>query len=163
MKKSRKRTRRLVSGLLTGCMMAGAIPAQAGPPLATDDAGTVDVGKVEIELNGSYGYDKETVNGTVAKTNTTDAEVKITSGLYKDLGVSLAVPYTLNQRTNEDGNVSSIDGFGDMVMEVKYRFAELAGINLAIKPSVIKPSGKCSNGLSEGRWQFGTTLIATKI
>jgi len=47
-------------------------------------------------------------------------------------------------------------------LEVKFAFAELAGINIAIKPSIIFPTGKYSNGLSEGRWQFGSTLIASK-
>jgi len=136
--------------------------AFAGPPLATDDAGTVDVGKVEIELNSSYGYDKQTVNGSTTRTNTADGEVKITTGLYKDLGISLAIPYLFNERSNLDGAVSNTDGFGDMTLEMKYRFAELAGINLAIKPTAIIPTGKYSNGLSEGRWQFGGTLIATK-
>jgi len=136
--------------------------ALAGPPLATDDAGTVDVGKVEIELNSSYGYNKQTVDGSTTKTNTVDGEVKITTGLYKDLGISLAIPYLFNERNNVDGDVSNVDGFGDMTLEVKYKFAELAGINLAIKPSVIVPTGKYSAGLSEGRWQFGSTLIATK-
>jgi hypothetical protein len=136
--------------------------ALAGPPLATDDAGTVDVGKVEIELNSSYGYNKQTVDGSTTKTNTVDGEVKITTGLYKDLGISLAIPYLFNERSNVDGDVSNVDGFGDMTLEVKYKFAELAGINLAIKPSVIVPTGKYSAGLSEGRWQFGSTLIATK-
>ena len=136
--------------------------ALAGPPLATDDAGTVDVGKVEIELNSSYGYNKQTVDGSTTKTNTVDGEVKITTGLYKDLGISLAIPYLFNERSNVDGDVSNVDGFGDMTLEVKYKFAELAGINLAIKPSLIVPTGKYSAGLSEGRWQFGSTLIATK-
>ncbi len=140
--------------------------AIAGPPLATDDAGTVDVGSVEIELNSSYGYNKDTAGGVTTKTNTVDGEVKITTGLYKDLGISLAIPYLINERTHEtDGTttaVSNIDGFGDMVLEVKYKFVELAGINLAIKPSIIMPTGKYSNGQSEGRWQFGGTLIATK-
>lgn len=136
--------------------------ALAGPPLSTDDAGTVDVGKVEIELNSSYGYDKQTVDGITTKSNTTDGEVKITTGLYKDLGISLAIPYTFNGRTYTDGEVSNVDGFGDMTLEIKYKFAELAGINFAVKPSIIMPTGKYSNGLSEGRWQFGGTLIATK-
>jgi hypothetical protein len=162
MMKSRKQTQRLVRGVLAGCLLAGAIPALAGPPLATDDAATVDVGKIEIELNGSYGYDKRTADGSTTKTNTVDGEVKITTGLYKDLGISLAIPYLFNERSNVDGVVSNVDGFGDMTLEMKYKFAELAGINLAIKPGVILPTGKYSNGLSEGRWQFGTTLIATR-
>lgn len=49
-----------------------------------------------------------------------------------------------------------------MTVELKYAFAELAGISFAVKPSIIMPTGKYSAGLSEGRWQFGTTLIATK-
>lgn len=136
--------------------------AMAGPPLATDDAGTVDVGKVEIELNGSYGYDKHTAAGATTKTNTVDGEVKITTGLFQNLGISLAIPYLFNERSTVDSDVSNVDGFGDATLEVKYKFAELAGIDLAIKPSVIMPTGKYSDGLSDGRWQFGSTLIATK-
>ena len=162
MKKSSKSKQMLVLSLVTGCLLTGAMPTLAGPPLATDDAGTVDPGKVEIELNGSYGYDKQTSGGSITKTNSIDGEVKITTGLYKDLGISLAIPYLFHERSNVDGDILNTDGFGDMTLEVKYKFAELAGIALAIKPSIIMPTGKYSNGLSEGRWQFGGTLIATK-
>ncbi len=135
----------------------------AGPPLATDDAGTVEVGKVEIELNGGYTFDKESANGVTTKNSTADAEMKITTGLYKNLGISLAVPYTISERVKEDDQlVSKNDGFGDMTVELKYAFAELGGVNFAIKPSIILPTGKYSAGFSEGRWQFGTTLIASK-
>jgi hypothetical protein len=137
--------------------------ALAGPPLITDDAGTVDVGKVEIELNGSSPYNKEITAGVTTKNNTLDAEMKITTGLYKNLGIFLAIPYTISARVMEyDQLIGKTDGFGDMTVELKYAFAELAGINFAIKPSVIMPTGKYSAGLSEGRWQFGGTLIATK-
>jgi hypothetical protein len=136
--------------------------ALAGPPLATDDAGTVDVGKVEIELNSSYGYDKHTVDGSTTKTTTVDGEVKITTGLYKDLGFSVAVPYIFSARTNNDGTVSSVDGLGDMTFELKYAFAELSGVDLAIKPQLIAPTGNYSRGFSEGHWHAGALLIATK-
>lgn len=137
--------------------------ALAGPPLITDDAGTVDAGKVEIELNGSSPYDKEIAAGVTTKNNTLDAEMKITTGLYKKLGISLAIPYTISARVMEDDQlVGKTDGFGDMTVELKYAFAELAGITFAVKPSVILPTGKYSAGLSEGRWQFGGTLIATR-
>lgn len=142
-------------------MTAGS--ALAGPPLITDDAGTVDVGKVEVELNGSYPYNKEITAGVTTKNNTLDTEMKITTGLNKNLGVSLAIPYTVSSRVEKnDQLVSKADGFGDMTLEIKYAFAELAGINFAIKPSIIMPTGKYSAGLSEGRWQPGSTLIATK-
>jgi len=142
-------------------MIAGS--ALAGPPLATDDAATVDVGKVEIELNGSYTEDRETAFGVTTKCRTADAEMKITTGLSKNLGISLALPYNINDRiTQNDQLVGKSDGFGDMTFELKYVFAELAGISFAIKPIVIIPTGKYSAGLSEGRWQFGGNLIATK-
>lgn len=137
--------------------------ALAGPPLATDDTGTVDVGKVEVELNGAYTHDKETDFGVTTKCSRSDVEMKITTGLARNLGISLAIPYNINDRVKEDNQPSEeADGFGDMTVEVKYAFAELSGISFAIKPSVIMPTGEYGDGLSEGRWQFGTTLIATR-
>jgi len=145
------------------CALMTAGSAFAGPPLATDDAGTVDVGTVEIELNGSYTYDKESAAGVTTKSSTSDAEMKITTGLCKNLGISLAIPYTISERVKEDDRlVGNADGFGDMTVELKYAFAELAGVSFAVKPSVIMPSGRYGAGLSKGRWQFGTTLIATR-
>jgi outer membrane putative beta-barrel porin/alpha-amylase len=137
--------------------------ALAGPPLITDDAGTVDVGKAEIELNGSSPYDKDITAGVTTKNNTLDTEIKITTGLYKNLGISLAIPYTVSARVVEDGQlVSKAEGLGDMTAELKYAFTELAGVTFAIKPSIIMPTGRYNAGLSEGRWQLGTTLIATR-
>jgi hypothetical protein len=161
MKSSKSRQMHILS-LVTGCLLAGVMPALAGPPLATDDVGTVDPGKVEIELNGSYGYDKQTSGGSTTKTNTVNGEVKIITGLYKDLGISLAIPYLLNGRSNVDGNISTFDGLGDMTIEIKYRFAELAGINIAIKPQLVIPTGSYNKGLSEGHWHAGGIVIATK-
>ncbi|MGB4599257.1 MAG: transporter [Trichlorobacter sp.] len=137
--------------------------ALAGPPLITDDAGTVAVGKAELELNGSYTHDKETSGGIACETNATDAEMKISTGLHKDLGISLAIPYTIRAREKEDGALTGTsDGLGDMTLEVKYAFAELADLNLAIKPSLVAPTGRYSKGLSEGHWHGGLTLIASK-
>lgn len=137
--------------------------AIAGPPLITDDAGTVEVGTVEVELNGSSPYDKETNAGVTTKNNTTDAEMKLTTGLYRNLGISLAIPYTVSARVKEnDQQTVKTDGLGDMSVELKCALAEFTGVTVAIKPSVILPTGNYSSGLSEGRWQFGATLIATR-
>ena len=153
--------KRIVAGLTL--LLCSVATAYAGPPLITDDAGTVDVGNVEIELNGSYIHDRENVNGVSVRHDVFDGEMKLTTGLYKNLGLSLALPYTFSDRTKEDGDLTSkADGFGDMTIEVKYSFAELAGIAFAVKPTVIAPTGRYSAGLSEGRWQFGGSLIATR-
>lgn len=121
------------------------------------------MGKVEIELNGSYIHDRETVTGISVQRNVFDAETKLTTGLYKNVGVSLALPYTFSDRTKKDGALTgTADGFGDMTIELKYAFAELAGVSFAVKPSVMAPTGRYGAGLSEGRWQFGGTLIASR-
>lgn len=132
-----------------------------GPPLISDDAGTVDVGKVEIELNGSYTADKEAQHGITAKSVSTDAEMKISTGLYRGVGISIAVPYSINAREESDGVlVSNTEGFGDLTLEIKYAFAEIAGINLAIKPGLTFPTGK--TGLSDEHLQYTAALIASR-
>ncbi len=145
--------------------------ALAGPPLATDDAGTVDVGKVEIELNGSYSHDSSTssnfdgkyfnwINGKAEKT---ELEAKITTGIWKNVAASLTVPYTVDERTKDNNQVTgTTNGFGDMTLEIKYNFLQIGDFSFTAKPVLIIPAGKYSAGLSEGRWQYGGTLIATK-
>lgn len=133
-----------------------------GPPLITDDAGTVEVGKVEIELNGAYIRDKKSAAGVVTRSDHHEAEIKVATGLSGSLGLSLAMPYAVSNRDNVNGSVSTVDGFGDMNLELKYVVTELGGVAFALKPAVIFPTGKYSAGLSEGRLQFGTTLIGTR-
>ena len=153
--------KQIVAVLLLSAVMT--TTAYAGPPLITDDAGTVDVGKVEIELNSSYIHDKESNNGVSVRRDVFDAEAKLTTGLYKNMGVSLTIPYTFSDRTKEDGNLTdNAVGFCDMAVELKYAFAELAGITFAIKPTITIPTGNYGAGLSDGRWQFGGTLIASR-
>lgn len=133
------------------------VSALAGAPLSTDDAGTVDADAVEIGIGSSYTYDKE----ASVKTTAADAELSIGTGLYKNLSINAAIPYLISERVKEDGVLAGeADGLGDMTVELKYAFAELAGVNLAIKPAVMIPTGK--SGLTENHWQYGATLIATK-
>lgn len=134
-----------------------AASALAGAPLSTDDAGTIDVGAVEIGIASSYTYDKE----ASVKTTASDAELSIATGLHKNLSINVAIPYLISERVKEDGVLAGeTDGLGDMTVELKYAFIELAGVNLAIKPAVIIPTGK--SDLTENHWQYGVTLIATK-
>ncbi|NVN91996.1 MAG: transporter [Desulfuromonadales bacterium] len=137
--------------------------AFAGPPLATDDAGIVDVGHLEVELNSSYVHDRERVAGDNIRHSVTDGEVKLTTGLLKNADIFLTVPYTFSDRERVNGDLTgSSNGFGDMLLELKYVFFEKDGLALTLKPTMLIPTGKYSAGLSEGRWQFGGALIASK-
>lgn len=150
-------------GVVVLTLLLSVTTAYAGPPLITDDAGKVDVGRMEIELNGSHISDKERSNGISARRDAVAGEARLSTGLCKNLGISLALLYTFSDRTTEDGNLTgSADGFGDMAVELKYAFAELAGITFAVKPSVILPTGNYSAGLSDIRWRLGGALIATR-
>lgn len=160
---ARTTLRHIMAVLILGSQLACALPAVAAPPLISDDAGTVEVGRLEIELNNSYARDSERENGVKVRGEVFDSELKVSTGLYKDLGISLAVPYVFSARSREDGVLTDdVDGFGDMTLELKYCFLELAGINFTIKPTALLPTGRYSAGLSEGRWQFGGALIASR-
>ena len=153
--------------MVASCLFAlsvGAAPLYAGSPLVTDDAGTVEAGKVEIGLNGSYIHDRQSSGGVTTRRDAAAGELHITTGLYTNVDISLTVPRTFSDRTKEDASqlATSSGGLGDMTVVLKYSFGELAGIAFAIKPKVIMPTGRFDVGLSEGRWQFGTTLIATR-
>jgi len=147
-----------VAGMLT---TAG--PALAGPPLVTDDAGIVESGHLEVELNSSFAYDYERVAGERVRHTVTDGEMKLTTGILKNLGVSLATPYTFDERERVNGALTSAgNGFGDMLFELKYVFFEHDGLALTLKPTILIPTGRYSAGFSEGRWQPGVALIATR-
>jgi hypothetical protein len=135
--------------------------ALAGPPLFTDDAGTIDVGSVEIGIGGGYIYEKENDAGSTTKVNAHEAELTIGTGLYKNVGIGIAVPCLMSERVKTDSTLDSDEnGFGDITAELKYAFVELGGVHLAIKPAITLPTGKDS--LSDDHIQYGATLIATK-
>ncbi len=147
--------------VVAGCLVVGAGNAFAGPPLVTDDAGIVDVGHLEVELNGSYAHDSEREDGVRVKSDLFDGEIKLTTGLLKNVGVSLALPYAFSARSYEDGGLtSSTEGVGDALFELKYVFFERNDLALTLKPTLYLPTGRRS--MSEGHWQPGVTLIATK-
>lgn len=149
--------------LAAAVLLMAAGPVLAGPPLVTDDTGLVDVGHLEVEINSSYAHDSERVNGARVRSETSDAEVKLSTGILKNLGVSLAMPYIFTARERTDGELTgATDGFGDMLLELKYVFFEQEGFSLMLKPTVQIPTGKYSAGLSEGRWQPGVALVATR-
>lgn len=152
-----------VVSAVAGSVALGAEHSFAGPPLVTDDAGIVDMGHLEVELNGSYAHDSEPEEGARVKSDLFDGELKLTTGVLKNVGVSLALPYTFSERVHEDGDLAgSTEGLGDLLFELKYVFLEQDGLALTLKPTVLIPTGRYSAGLSEGRWQPGVALIATQ-
>jgi hypothetical protein len=131
--------------------------------LTTDGADPVEAGKIEAELNGSYTIDKARSGGITAKCHSTDGDVTLTVGVVSGVDLSASLPYTFVSREKINGGVSSrVDGFNDATLDVKLRFYDRDGLRLAIKPGVFLPTGKNSEGLSDGKVGFAAVLLATR-
>ena len=131
--------------------------AFAAPPLVTDDAGTQGKGKVEIDLNGQYGYDKD--KGVVQKSASGD--ILISYGLIETVDVLIGAPYQWLW-TRDSASTARYNGVGDSSLAFKWRFFEQDGFSLAIKPGVLFPSGDWDRGFGSGKVGASFYLIATK-
>lgn len=131
--------------------------------LVTDGAGSVEAKQVEVELNGSYAYDKDGDGSDATRTYSTDGDITVTAGIVKGLDIAIGLPYTFNTREKiSEEPTEKSDGFNDVSVDLKYQFLEMEGLKLAIKPGVILPTGKESEGLSDGKFGFTAALLATK-
>jgi len=134
----------------------------AAHPLITDDTGTQGTVNYQIELNTELSSDKETGDSVSVKETAAEASSVFSYGLTDNTDIVLGVPY-LWTRTQEDGDVTSeADGFGDMALELKWRFYEKTGLSLAVKPGITLPTGDEEKGLGSGKASYGLMLITTK-
>jgi len=131
--------------------------------LVTDSAEPVDTKHCEVEFNGSYMADNTKSVGVTTKTDSTDGDITITTGIAHHLDFAVVVPYTFAGRQKLDNvQTSSTDGFNDMTVDLKYLFLESGGVKLALKPGLIIPTGNTSEGLSDGKLGYTTALLASK-
>ena len=142
-----------LSIIITGAAHAGL--------LNTDGAEPVEAKHVEVELNGSYMADNSK-RGTV-KVRSTDGDITITAGVAREMDIAFTLPYTYGARRTVNGDlISRAEGFNDMTVDLKFQFLDLDGLKLAIKPGIILPTGKSSEGLSDRKFGYAAFLLATK-
>ncbi|HMK56626.1 MAG TPA: transporter [Dissulfurispiraceae bacterium] len=131
--------------------------AFAAHPLITDDAGTQGKGKFQLEINAQYGRDDN--EGAIQYT--TPAATALTYGVIDPVDVSIGVPYqwikTMDSETTERH-----DGFGDVVLAVKWRFYETDGFSFALKPGITFPTGDQDKELGTGKVTYSLFFITTK-
>lgn len=138
-----------------------AAPVRAGL-LNSDSADPVAPQHAEVELNGSYTLDKARSSGATAKCHSTDSSLTITAGLAAGTDIALALPYTLASREKVGGSLARrSDGLNDLTVDLKFRFIDMNGLKLALRPGLLLPTGKVSDGLSDGRVGLTTALLAT--
>jgi hypothetical protein len=131
--------------------------AFAAPPLITDDAETQGKGKIEIDMSGQYGYDRD--RGVVQKS--ASAGILVSYGLIDKVDIVIGAPYQWIWTRDADTK-SKDNGVGDASLAIKWKFYDQEGFGLAIKPGVTFPSGDSDRGFGSGKVGASIYLIASK-
>jgi hypothetical protein len=131
-----------------------ATPAQAAPPLITEDTGTQGKGAYQLEVTVEQA--RESRSG--ASYDARETSVVLDYGVAEDIDVQFVVPYL---RLTEDGAAGRTvtNGVLDTFINLKWRFYEHDTLSFAFVPGVILPTGAA--GLSSERVNLRTLLIAS--
>jgi hypothetical protein len=124
---------------------AGALEAQGGPPLETDDPGTPGPGRVE--LNISLEGERE-ADGSVYDAPRLDLNV----GVGTRMQLKLEAPWRVATAAAEPAQ----SGFGNVVVGLKWRFAESGRLAVSTYPQL-------TLGASEGASQKGVADPGTAL
>jgi hypothetical protein len=136
--------------------------AWAAHPLITDDTGTQGKGKLQIEINGQYNSDKDTIAGASVKSTGGQAAAILSYGIVDSADLVLSFPY-LWSKVKEDGVTTSDEkGISDTTIEVKWRFFETEGLGFALKPGISLPTGDKNKGLGAGKTGYHVFLIVSQ-
>lgn len=137
-------------------LLLSAAPAFGAHPLTTDDTITQGKGKTQVEMS----YQNESDNDDGIKSESSKPQIQLTYGILDPLDFIVTAPYLFLQQTQ--GNVTTNnDGIGDITLALKWRFygEKEKGLQFAIKPSIIFPTGNEQMGLGNGRASSGITFI----
>lgn len=125
-------------------------------PLVTDDTGTLGMGRFQYELSVDCAQDK----GKGVRTKELSVNNTFTYGPLNVMDIAIAVPYLYLKE--ENGETFDHRGFSDVEIVLKYRFYEEHGLRLALRPSIIVPTGNEKKGLGSGRVGGKVFLLADK-
>ncbi|MDR3631898.1 MAG: transporter [Desulfocapsaceae bacterium] len=138
--------------------LAAPAAAWAAHPLITDDTGTQGRGNFQLEVNGEYDHDKQYGITTTGK----QADATLTYGIIDTVDVAIGIPYMWINTKSDDRHIdSSVNGFADATLDVKYRFVDMGGFSLAVKPGLNIPTGDSGEGLGAGKWGYHVYMIGT--
>ena len=136
---------------LTVCLIAFPVLAFAARPLATDDAGTVERGSVEVEYGVEYikGSDHETA-----------MSLALTTGVLSCLDFGVEVPYLFIDA--KEGSDS--DGFSDISISTKCNLIKDEDVfpDTALKFSYKTHSGNDDRNLGTGKPEYSLNGIFSK-
>jgi Putative MetA-pathway of phenol degradation len=126
--------------------------AGAGRPLDTEDTGTLDPGRVEVELSGAYARDRADAEGALKGV--------LTVGLLPRLEARIESSYLVTDPGDEIG----ADGVGDSLLGAKYRLLSESGAAPAVLIgwTLRLPTGDEARGLGEPGVDLGVLAVVSK-
>lgn len=143
------------------CAFLLAASGYAGRPLTVDDADPVEAGLFEAEGGAAYARDPACKHW--------DLPLGLTYGALPGVEVGLGFGGQFESRDEwleEKENVRHVheDGFGDLFLAAKWRFAEEGAWlpRQALVPSVKLPTADEAKGLGSGEADYDLTWIASK-
>lgn len=137
--------------LLLAAMLPGI--CFAAHPLASDDTGTQGASGMQFELN----TDAARRSDGPTLTRNQQINATLTYGLTDTLDVALNLPH---QRIAVEG-MPADHGIGDVGLIMKWRFWEMDGFSLGLKPQILLPTGDQQRGLGNGKPSYGANLLAS--
>jgi hypothetical protein len=149
-------------GLIFVALLLIACPSWAAHPLITDDTGTQGKGKFQLELNGQYDWDKDDTEDVSIRGTGGQAAATLSYGIVENVDLVLSLPYLWGKAEVNEITVYDEKGFGDAVLETKWRLFEKNGLSLALKPGIIIPTGNDEKGLGTGQMGGHLFLIASQ-
>ena len=135
------------------CVVLFSGNAFAARPLTTDDAGTVEKGKFQLETGFDFvrqdNHDKEY-----------SPSLTLTYGLFERMDVGVGSAYLFV----DPAEGKKVNGFSDTPLKVKYRFLDQKDWipSFAVSGTLIIPTASKSKGLGSGKTDFGINTIFTK-
>ena len=123
----------------------------AAHPLLTEDTGTQGAGNFQIE--GSYDVSRDSADGETTRAGLLVGVLSY--GLAETLDLQIGYLYL----RRSDGMGGTVQGGGDAIVGLKWRFFERDGFSIGLKPDMTVPSGDDEQGLGQGRKTYGAALI----
>lgn len=131
--------------LVFACLATAALKAHAAHPLITEDTETLGAGGWQLEGTS------EEENGRTTRRRAWIHNFVLGRGFARNAEWQIALPWY------RDG----ADGFGDVSLDVKWRFFERDTFSLGVKPGVTLPTGDERDERGTGKVTWGTQLIAS--
>ena len=130
--------------------------AQAAHPLITEDTGTQDQGRFQLELTTEHGYNDE----DYAVEHDRNMTATFSWGARDNLDVIMTLPY---QRVSSDasGDIETHSGRSDIGLDLKWRFFEKDDLSMALKPGVTFSTGDETVGLGAGKSAYSLYLVTS--